>query len=208
MTENSCKLCRELDNWGLEQYDEQMLRDWQGDSGRRKGYRTLAQEFNTMLLRRQMDRAGVSTLANEAASKYERLAGDDEAIARETREVLRREGLPVDELEQSFVSYATVRTHLKDCLNAEYTPTASDGTWTTRSIEIATNQAQKKAETALKSLIADEEVAIGGDPEVDVSVMVTCTECQSRINAERAIRRGYVCRCGETPEDATNKVSE
>lgn len=208
MTEDKCKLCVNLDKWELEQYDQQMLRDWQGYSGRRKGYRTLAQEFNTMLLRRQMDRAGVSTLANEATSKYERLTSDDEAVARETKEILQREGLPVDELQHSFVSYATVRTHLKDCLNAEYTPTESDGTWTTRSIEIATNQAQEKAETALKSLITDEEVAIGGDPEVDVSVMVTCTECQSRINVERAIRRGYVCQCGENPEDATNGVSE
>lgn len=207
MTKSGCKLCRMLDEWDLGNYDERMLRDWQRESGR-KGYRTLAQEFNTMLLRRQMDRAGVSTLANEAKSRYERLTGDDETVAHETREVLQREGLPIDDLERSFVSYATVRTHLKDCLDAEHTPSKSDGTWTTRSIEIASEQAKEKSETALRSLVTDGEVAIGGDPEIDVTIMVTCSECQSRINVERAIRRGYVCNCGDNVDKSGTTVSE
>ncbi|MDB9250732.1 hypothetical protein PN419_17285 [Halorubrum ezzemoulense] len=196
-----------MDEWDLGHYDERMLRDWQRESGR-KGYRTLAKEFNTMLLRRQMDRAGVSTLANEAESRYERLTGDDETVAHETREVLQREGLPIDDLERSFVSYATVRTHLKDCLDAEHTPTKSDGTWTTQSIEIASEQAQKRAETALKSLATDGEVAIGGDPEIDVSITVTCSKCESRVNVERAIRRGYVCNCGNNFDKSGTTVNE
>ena len=207
MTDYKCKLCRALDEWDLGHYDERMLRDWQRESGR-KGYRTLAREFNTMLLRRQMDRAGVSTLANEAESRYERLTGDDETVAHETREVLQREGLPIDDLERSFVSYGTVRTHLKDCLDAEHTPTKSDGTWTTRSIEIASEQAQEKTETALKSLATDGEVTIGGDPEIDVSITVACSECESRVNVERAIRRGYVCNCGDNLDKSGTTVNE
>jgi len=73
MSEYGCKVCRVLDEYDMERYEEQLLEQWQADSSQRKGYRKLSEWFNTLMLRREMDRAGLSTLGDEAESKYERL---------------------------------------------------------------------------------------------------------------------------------------
>jgi len=86
MSEYGCKVCRVLDEYDMERYEEQLLEQWQADSSQRKGYRKLSEWFNTLMLRREMDRAGLSTLGDEAESKYERLQSD-EAIAAEVATV-------------------------------------------------------------------------------------------------------------------------
>jgi hypothetical protein len=65
MSEYGCKVCRVLDEYGMERYEEQLLEQWQADPPNRKGYRQLAEWFNTLMLRREMDRAGLSTLGGE-----------------------------------------------------------------------------------------------------------------------------------------------
>lgn len=200
MTEGSCKLCRVLSEWDVERYEDRLLRDWQGKNGPRKGYRTLAREINVMLLRREMDRAGVTTLANEASSKYDRLTGEDETIARETRRLLRNEGVPIESLTSDFVSYGTVRTHLTSCLDAEYDPPDSSGRWTTESIDIATENAQQKIEEAVNALVNRDELHVGGDVSVGLDVTLTCSVCDARVDVDRAIRRGYVCSCTDNQE--------
>ncbi len=203
VTGNSCKLCRVIEDRGLESREDRLVREWKGTEGARKGYRTLARELNVGLLRREMDRAGVTTLADEAESRYDRLTGDDETTARETRELLRREGVPVDELESAFVSYGTVRTHLTECLGEEYDPPESSGRWAGESVRIATETARERAEEAVESLVGRDELAVGGDPVVEATVTITCSACQSRVDAERAIRRGHVCTCeGGDGDDA------
>lgn len=205
MSEYGCKLCRVLDERGLVDYDERMLAQWRGETGPRKGYRTLATEFNTMLLRREMDRAGVSTLGDEAESKYARLTGDNEAVAREVREVLKGEGVPIDELEADFVSYGAVRTHIKSCLNSDYEPEVSSkkSDWERTTIDIARSTAVEKTTEAVGAMISSESLEIGGEPSVKVDISVECSSCHTRIPVERAIRRGYVCRCGTDSEVST-----
>lgn len=209
MTEGSCKLCRVLSEWDMERYEDRLLRDWRGENGARKGYRTLAREINVTLLRREMDRAGVTTLANEADSKYDRLTGDDETVARETRRLLRNDGIPVDSLTSDFVSYGTVRTHLTECLDAEYDPPDSSGRWTTESIDIATENAREKVEQAVSALVNRDDLRVGGEATVEFDVTLTCSACQSRVDADRAIRRGYVCSCdGEEEPMESQQVPE
>lgn len=208
MSEYGCKLCRVLDERGLADYDERMLAQWRGETGPRKGYRTLATEFNTMLLRREMDRAGVSTLGDEAESKYSRLTGDNEAVAREVREVLRGEGIPIDDLETDFVSYGAVRTHIKSCLKSDYNPeTSSDKSdWERTAIDIARSTAKEKTTEAVGALVSSGSLEIGGKPSIDVDISVECSACHARIPVERAIRRGYVCQCASDDDVSTENA--
>ena len=103
------------------------------DPPQRKGYRQLAEWFNTLMLRREMDRAGLSTLGDEAESKYDRLRSD-EAIAEEVAMELANAGVPIDRLRDDFVSYGVIRTRLKECLDSDVE--LSSGNWEEEAIEI------------------------------------------------------------------------
>ncbi|MFB1062611.1 rod-determining factor RdfA [Natrinema sp. H-ect4] len=192
MSEYGCKVCRVLDEYDMERYEEQLLEQWQADSSQRKGYRKLSEWFNTLMLRREMDRAGLSTLGDEAESKYERLQSD-EAIAAEVATELANTGVPIEQLRDDFVSYGVIRTHLKECLESDVD--LSSGEWERDAIDISRNHAETKITEAVRSLRNKEQLTAGGDVTVSVTVELECENCHARVPADRSIRRGYVCRC-------------
>ncbi|WP_343124882.1 rod-determining factor RdfA [Natrinema sp. CBA1119] len=192
MSEYGCKVCRVLDEYDMERYEEQLLEQWQADSSQRKGYRKLSKWFNTLMLRREMDRAGLSTLGDEAESKYERLQSD-EAIAAEVATELANTGVPIEQLRDDFVSYGVIRTHLKECLESDVD--LSSGEWERDAIDISRNHAETKITEAVRSLRNKEQLTAGGDVTVSVTVELECENCHARVPADRSIRRGYVCRC-------------
>jgi hypothetical protein len=192
MTEHGCKVCRVLDERGMERYEDQLVDQWQAESPERKGYRQLAEWLNITVLRREMDRAGLSTLGQEAASKYERLRSADESVAEEVAAGLSSAGIEVERLRDDFVSYGVVRTHLQDCLDLEYT--AESGDWEAETIEMARDYATKKVSEAVRSL-SNKGGLEGGELEVDVSVAIECGTCHASVPVDRAVRRGYICDC-------------
>lgn len=194
MSTYGCKVCRVLDEYGMERYEEQLLEQWQADTSQRKGYRQLAEWFNTLMLRREMDRAGLSTLGDEAESKYERLQSD-EAIAEEVATELANAGVPIERLRADFVSYGVIRTHLKECLESDVN--LSSGEWEQKAIEISQDHASTKITEAVRSLRNKERLTAGGDVTVSVTAELECENCHARVPADRAIRRGYVCHCNE-----------
>jgi hypothetical protein len=191
MSQYGCKICRVLEERGMERYENRLVEQWSADRGQRKGYRQLATWLNVLMLRREMDRAGLSTLGDEAASKYKRLTGDDGTVVAEVRDVLRNSGIDVDALENDFVSYGVIRTHLIDCLGEEHETESTD--WEPEAIEIARSNAEKKAREAVHTLVNKAKLDVGGDVRVSASIELECDECHTRVPAERAIRRGYVC---------------
>lgn len=192
MGEHGCKVCRVFDEYNLEMYEDQLVEQWTADGENRKGYRTLAKELNVRLLRDKMDRAGLETLGGEAASKYERLQ-DDTVTATEVRNILHQEGVPIEQLEDDFVSYGVVRTHLVDCLGLE--SQRQTGDWERDAIAIASDHAEEKASQAVRSLLNKDALAVGDDASVHATIEVECEECHTRVPVERALRRGYVCKC-------------
>lgn len=198
-----CKVCRVLDERDLGHYDERLLSEWRGEE--RKGYRQLARWLNVTLLRREMDRAGLSTLGGEAESKYDRLQMDD-ATADEVRNILKHEGIAIDELRNDFVSYGVIRTHLKDCLDAEYEP-KEPSEWERDAIEISRSNAQDKIDSAVQSLVHKGKLAAGADVTVHIDVEVECEECQSRVPLRRAQRRNAICTCAESDDAGTDSAS-
>lgn len=198
-----CKVCRVLSERDLEHYDERLLSEWRGEE--RKGYRQLARWLNVTLLRREMDRAGVSTLGNEAESKYERLQGDG-ATADEVTDILKREGIGIESLQNDFVSYGVIRTHIKDCLGAEFEPRES-AEWEQESIEIATSHARDKIDSAVQSMVNKGKLSAGSDVTLHLDIELECEECRTRIPLRRAERRGTVCSCVGTDESNADSAS-
>lgn len=192
MSAPGCKVCRLLAAYDLQQYESQLVAQWTAGGSQRKGYRALAAWLNTTLLRREMDRAGLSTLGDEATSKYERLTGDDDAVSAEIHAVLEAEGVPIDRLERDFVSYGVVRTHLKECLGVERDHEPTD--WEARSIEIARERAREKIAEAVRSLERKGDLAAEGEIVVHLDAEVECQQTHARVPIDRALRRGYVSR--------------
>lgn len=193
MSEYGCKVCRVLDERGMQRYEDRLVDQWTADPPNRKGYRQLADWLNTMMLRREMDRAGLSTLGNEPESKYQRLHGGDETVADEVRTDLRNEGIDVDGLDADFVSYGVVRTHFKECLDLDRDVESTD--WEADAIGYTHDHASGKLEDAVRSLLNKDELSACGEVEVHVSFEVECEGCHTRIPVDRALRRGYI-----TPE--------
>ena len=198
MRQDGCKVCRVLSERDFEHYDERLLSEWRGDTDQRKGYRQLAEWLNVTLLRREMDKVGLSTLGNEARSKYDRLQSDD-TQASEVAHMLSREGIDVDQLRSDFVSYGVIRTHITECLGAEYEPEES-GEWERDSIEIAREHAEEKIGEAVQSLVHKGKFDAGGEMSAHVAVELECDECHTRVPLERVQRRGYLCTCTTAPE--------
>jgi hypothetical protein len=201
-SDGGCKVCRVLDERGLDGYDDRLLSQWRGESGQRKGYRQLATWLNVTLLRREMDEVGLPTLGDEAASKYERLQGDG-ASAHEVEVMLEREGIDVAGLRTDFVSYGVVRTHLTQCLDAAYEDDSA-GDWEREAIDIARDRAREKVGEAVRSLRNKGRLEGGDDLAVDLDVAIGCEDCDTRLPLGRALRRGRVCDC----ESATTTGTE
>jgi hypothetical protein len=151
-----------------------------------------------------MDRAGLSTLGNEAESKYDRLE-DGGATAEEVTDMLKHEGVAIDELQNDFVSYGVIRTHLKNCLGAEYEPKESTE-WERDAIEIARSHADDKITSAVQSLINKGKLSADGDVSVHLSVELECERCQTRVPLRRAQRRGTLCTCAERDDASTDSA--
>jgi hypothetical protein len=194
MTDHGCKVCRVLDERDLSRLDDELVARWHGESGERMGYRRLADWLNTTLLRREMERVGVPTGGGEARSRYERLTGDDEDTADAVRDLLRRQGVAVDDLLDDFVSYSVVRTHLRDCLDEERDP-SPPADWEAERLESLEAYATAEAADAIRSLVNKGELAAGGDVEPEVSVRVTCSACGAAVPIEEALAAGTFCDC-------------
>lgn len=204
MADHGCKVCRVLDERGMERYESRLVDQWQDEGSQRKGYRQLATWLNVTTLRREMDQAGLSTLGDEAGSKYERLTGDDETVAAEVRNSLRTKGVPIDDVESDFVSYGVVRKHLKECLGEDRE--FESGDWEADAIDIACEHAKTKIEDAVGSLLRKGEIGAVGDVTVHLDVELECEATHARVDLDRAIRRGYVSRPSDgVGDEATEK---
>lgn len=198
--EYGCKVCRVLHERGLDHYDDRLISKWTGED--RMGYRQLARWLNVTLLRREMDRAGLSTLGEEAESKYDRLQSDD-ATAEEVTDMLKREGILIDELRNDFVSYGVIRTHLTECLGAEYEQQESSD-WETETIEISKSHTREKMKSAVSSLLNKGELSGGSGVTLHVAVELECEDCQVRVPLRRALRRGSICDCATLSANETS----
>jgi DNA-binding transcriptional ArsR family regulator len=177
-----------------ESLDDRLLTRWTGADGTEAiGYRKLTGAFNKRLLRTVYDEHGRDTTANRVESDHEALTGDDDLLREEVLDDLRADGIDADALQQDLISWSTMRTHLKSCLEGEKVLREAESDWERRSVEIAKHIATAKVEEALPSLESDGALAGGEDADVDIQVLLSCPDCPTRIPFNDAVDRGFVC---------------
>ena len=118
--EPCCKVGRIVDRYDLRGLNDDLVADWTGERGERRSLRALAHDVNRSILRAAMDRAGMDYRDGEVENLYRLLTDDDvsSGTRTETRRDLEHASVPVERVEDDFVSHQTVHTHLTDCLAA------------------------------------------------------------------------------------------
>ena len=195
-----CKVDRAIDRYGLDSadprydsIDEGLLARWTGRDGESSGYRTLTEWFNKRLLRRAFDAHGRDALGARVDHEYEALTGDDDLVREEVAESLSADGIDAEQVREDMVSWGTMRTHLRDCLDGEKASPTSEREWERESVEMAASFAREKAESAVSSLATKGRLDGVDSSSVTVQIRVGCEECPTRVPFDVAIERGYVC---------------
>jgi len=193
----SCKVGRSADKYGLEALDRQLLdRREEGASLRR-----LETVVNTSILRTLLRDAEMD-IVGDVSSFYEKLTDDDASAGERTevREWLTRADIDPDELTGDFVSYQTVRTHLRECLDVETNRTSTlsleDAQGT---IEWARSRSEGIVERTIERLDRSGEFDAGAI-EIGHVMRVTCTECARSYPIDTFLQRGG-CHCDQSTAD-------
>jgi hypothetical protein len=176
----SCKIDRTAAAYDLSEEAERLGEYWTR-ADERKSLRELAVHFNHQVLRAAMEQAGLNPLDGEVENTY-RLLTDDEVsqgMRTQARNRLQKHDVDVDQLQSDFVSYGTVRRHLKRCLGAKRESSNTDANSAETSaqrIAALQNRTVAVTENTLSQLASAGELA-AGDIDVFVDITVSCPEC-------------------------------
>jgi len=204
MTKTSCcKVGRVRDDYSMYNLDERLLHKYNAED---KGVRTLEDWFNQLVLERAMEKAGMTVLDGHAGNYY-RLLTDDEVLDSERRRAeteLREQGVDVDTVKTDFISYRTLLTHLKDCLDIDtsrdYSP---DINHDRKQISKMQTRFTNVVEGTLERLVRNGAASID-DPRASISFHVRCGECDRRHNVLDFLSENPVCPCQEAESAESN----
>lgn len=195
--ECDCKVGRSARAYDLADVDAG-LRSRRADGA---SLRDLEGVLNRAMLRRALDETDAPVVGGVDAV-YEALVGDDVSAGRraEVRARLDRAGVDVDALLDDFVSYATVRTHLRDCLGVDTDRTEPLSVADARgTIEWSRSRSEGIVERTLERLARRDDVD-AGDLAVSHDVRVTCDDCGTTVPVERFLADG--CDCGSPADES------
>jgi len=196
-----CKVDRIAAKYELHNLDDRLLRRRRHQNA---SLRDLDDYLAKQILKRAMEDAGMRLIDGHAEHYHQLLQSDDDITRREAREELRREGVPVEEVTDDFVSYQTVRKHLNDCLGVEtgedYTPEPAEDR---RRLGDLKGRAEYVIERTLRRLRDHDAVDIG-QPEAVVSFKVRCTRC-SRTHTVSEFLRDRKCACVDEHDPESGK---
>lgn len=189
-----CKVGRSAREYGLVGLNEKLGRRHADGAS----LRDLERFVNESILRRALHDANVDVLG-DVSSIYRSLTDDavSAGTRTETREQLARAGLDVEAVTDDFVTYQTVRTHLRECLDVETgrreTLSTEDAQGT---IEWARSRSQGIIERTLERLRTGGQLA-GGEFDVTHVTRVTCVECGETYHLDGLVEQGG-CDCVQT----------
>lgn len=195
--ECSCKVGRSARAYDLADVDAE-LRARRADGA---SLRDLEGVLNRAMLRRALDGTDAAVIGGVDAV-YEALVGDDVSAGRraEVRARLERAGVDVDALRDDFVSYVTVRTHLRDCLGLDTDRTEPLSVTDARgTIEWSRSRSEGIVERTLERLARRDDVS-AGDLAVSHDVRVTCDGCGATVPVEAFLEDG--CDCGSPADES------
>lgn len=183
----ACKIDEVAETYGLDGLDDDLLAAHADGAS----LRDLEERVNHAILQRVLRDAGEDPLPGEVANLYRLLT--DESVTGGTavrlRDELARADVDADSVAGDFVSYQTVRRHLRDCLD---TDTGSESE-TTVAGERETlfgllGRAEAVVEDSLVRLREADLLAVG-PVEVTANVRVECADCGRSYTLSRLLRR-------------------
>ena len=199
---DGCKIDRVVDRRGLDDVDAE-LRRRREEAG--ASLRDLESLFNRRVLADELRAERVETLQGEVANTYRLLTDDDVSAGARTEALdrLERSGVDPDALFGDFVSYQTVRTHLRDCLGVD---TARESTLDRSDAEDTIFSLLSRSEAVIDQTLSRLRSSGGlrtGDLDLTVSARVACEECGREYTVSQLLERGH-CECypsgGDPPE--------
>jgi hypothetical protein len=195
----SCKIDRTAAAYDLSEEAERLGEYWTRDD-ERYSLRKLAVYFNHQILRAAMEQAGLNPLDGEVDNTYRLLTDEDvsQGMRTQARNRLQKQDIDVDQLQSDFVSYGTVRRHLKDCLGVERESTGTDddpAETGAQRIAALQNRTVAVTENTLSQLASASELA-AGDIDVFVDITVSCSACGMHAPVREYIE-GNGCDCTE-----------
>lgn len=195
----NCKVDRVSRRRGLEDADAVLTERWHAGTS----LRDLETLYNQRVLEAAMRDAGVETLHGEVENLYRLLTdGDVSAGVRvEARSRLEQKGVDLDPVTDDFVSYQTIRTHLRTCLDVdterESTVSPTDAKNTVFKLLSRTESVTARTVDRLRS---SGHLRIG-DVDVTLSLRIACTDCGEEYTLSRLLQRGH-CSCSTDSDDS------
>jgi hypothetical protein len=189
---SSCKIDRTAAAYYLPIEAERLEEYWTRDE-ERYSLRELAVYFNHQLLRAVMEQNELNPLNGEVENTYRLLIDEDvsQGVHTQARNRLQKHGIDVERLQSDFVSYGTVRRHLKHCLGVERDPPDTDD-------DPAETGAQRIAALQNRTVAVTENILLqlhtAGDIDVFVDITVSCSECGMHATVREFIENDG-CRC-------------
>jgi len=194
----SCKIGRNVERYDIDRLDEHLLERREAGASLRR----LETEVNERILQSALE-PSTSEVIGDVSTIYEQLTGDSTSAGKrtETEAWLSRAGIDSGALVKDFVSYQTVRTHLRSCLDIETdrqsTLSIEDANGT---IEWARSRSTGIVERTIERLGKTDGFQTG-DIEVGHVIRVSCSDCGTTATVESFLENGG-CQCG--PSAATD----
>lgn len=187
----SCKLGRNLSAYGRDALHGTIRERRRGGDS----LRDLERFVNRALLDGAIREAGADVIG-DVGGLYDALTGDDVSAGERTevRERLEHAGVDVAAIEDAFVSYQTVRTHLRECLDVETARESRLSIDDARgTIEWARSRSEGIVDRTIQRLAAADEVA-AGDVDVSQVIRIDCPDCGDSYPVDEFVDRGG-CEC-------------
>jgi hypothetical protein len=143
----------------------------------------------------------MNLLDGEIENTYRLLTDDNvsRGMRTQARSRLQKQDIDVEQLQSNFVSYGTVRRHLKHCLGVEREPTDTDDDPAeigTQRIAALQNRTIAVTENTLSQLYSAGEL-VAGDIDVFVDITIACPECGMHATIREFIENNG-CHCEDT----------
>jgi hypothetical protein len=193
---DGCKVERVCAEYDLPSLPERLV---ERRTGTDASLRALEGFFNRTVLAAAMRAAGMELVDGEAANVRRLLVDDDvsHAARTEARDRLDRAGVDVDAVTDDFVTYGTIRTHLRECEGVETgRETTVDAETVRDTVFKLVGRSEAVTERELSRLAATDAFD-AGELSVSLTARVACETCGEEYGLRRLLERGG-CGCGGT----------
>lgn len=203
-TRSRCKVDHLAEEYGIRNLDQRIAEERKEEDA---SLRDLEAFVNQEILKVVLKRSGVDLIEGDVENYYRLLDADEDDddndvspdARQEAVQQLEQAGVDVESLEEDFVSYQTVRSHLQECLDIDTSRESNINTDQARNtFDGLKNRTINVVERTLERLDRHGKIEMG-DPTASVSIKVECDEC-NRMYTPNQILRNEGCECSHSEE--------